>query len=662
MVSGGRLRLAARGVVFHHRDAHAAALDGVDLAVSAGEVVVVLGPNGSGKSTLLRLCAGLLRPAQGSVQIDGRELADLAPRERARLVAWVPQSLDGWPRVDVRTFVESARYAFHGRFAALTARDRAAVDDAMAQAEVAHHAARPLDALSGGERQRVIVARALAQEPALLLCDEPTASLDVDGQVGVLELCARAAGDRAVLIVTHDLNLAAQFGDRLVLLQAGRVVADGTPDAVLSADVLQRVYGRDLHHGRLPDDAGGAAGRPLVVPRRRGGAQAPRPPARDDGERMLDGPPDAEVTIGGRRFVYFGGTSYLGLHARRAVIDAGIAAMARHGLHAATSRTGFGETPALRELETELVTFTGAEHAFAFATGWAGTGIWCAPLRGRCDVAFVDERSHYAVREALLGLGVPIHAFAHRDPDALARALLRHAGRGARVVVGTDGVFPITGAIAPLDAYVAVLDGLERPGDATLVVDDAHGLGVLGAHGRGTAEHHGLAARAFGPGAPGRARVLVAGTLSKALGGFGGLIAGAADDVDAARRDSHWLEGASAPPVPVAASSAAALRIVRAEPELRDRLRDNVTRVRHGLASLGLEVPTALPTPAIGFTAGGAREMRHIAERLREDGLLVPYFPSYSGLGPDGALRIAVFATHRPEHLALLLNTLRLSV
>lgn len=220
------------------------------------------------------------------------------------------------------------------------------------------------------------------------------------------------------------------------------------------------------------------------------------------------------------------------------------------------------------------------------------------------------------------------------------------------MLVATDGVFPMSGAIAPLAAYADLLR--DRPG-AVLLVDDAHGLGVLGAHGRGALEHHGL----WPPPAGATPRVLLAATLSKALGGFGGLIAGSASDVDAARRASHWFEGASAPPIPVAAAAAAALRIAQAEPALRDRLRSNAQRLRAGLHALGLDVDPDAPTPQVSFTHRDAPAMSGLAERLRATGLLVPYFPSYSGLGPAGALRIAVFATHSDAHIDRLLAALR---
>jgi iron complex transport system ATP-binding protein len=259
--------LAARGLAYAYGDGAARAVDGIDLQLARGELAVAIGPNGSGKSTLLRLCAGLLEPQAGSVELDGRPLAALRPRERARRIAVVPQYLPALPEVDVGRFVESGRYARAGRFGSLTAEDREVVAGALERCDAADLAARALDALSGGQRQRVLVARALAQEADLLLVDEPTNALDPAHQIAVLDLLAGlAARGRACLLVTHDLVLAGQYATRLVLLESGRVAADGPPEEVLRREVLEPVYGRSLWYGAWPPAAGASAGRPYVLP------------------------------------------------------------------------------------------------------------------------------------------------------------------------------------------------------------------------------------------------------------------------------------------------------------------------------------------------------------------------------------------------------------
>jgi iron complex transport system ATP-binding protein len=216
----------------------------------------------------LRLCAGLLAPGAGTLELGGRPLAALGARERARALAFVPQGLRALPDVDARGFVLGGRYAHHSRWAGLLARetsaDREAVERALSEADALDLAERRLDELSLGQFQRVRVARALAQEAPVLLFDEPTAALDPEHQVRLFQLIERlVAGGRSALVVTHELNLASRFARRCVVLDAGRVAAEGSPAAVFRPEVLAPVFGRHLHYGHV---AGSRAERPLVVP------------------------------------------------------------------------------------------------------------------------------------------------------------------------------------------------------------------------------------------------------------------------------------------------------------------------------------------------------------------------------------------------------------
>jgi iron complex transport system ATP-binding protein len=241
------------------------ALDSVDLDLHAGELAVVIGPNGSGKSTLVKVLAGLVEPREGEVRIDGRPLAAFTPRERARRIAVVPQFLPALPEVLVADFVLSGRYARMERWKAAGTLDRRAVDRALEACDAADLACRGMTELSGGQRQRVLVARAVAQEAAVLLVDEPTNALDPEHQIRVFDLLASLRSEeRAALVVTHDLNLAAQYATRLVLMDRGRIVADGEPRAVLERRVLEPVYGSHLFYGAWPE-ASGLRG-PFVLP------------------------------------------------------------------------------------------------------------------------------------------------------------------------------------------------------------------------------------------------------------------------------------------------------------------------------------------------------------------------------------------------------------
>ena len=218
----------------------------VSLRVEAGEMLALIGPNGAGKSTLLRVAAGVVRPSSGGVRVDGDDLATLPAKERARRVAVVPQDAPLPSRLLVREMVGLGRTPYVRLLLGHTARDRQAVEGALAAVAIHELADRRVDELSGGERQRVILARALAQEPRLLLLDEPTANLDLHHQVAMLELVRELTREQglAVVAAVHDLQLAALFCDRVILLNQGRVVSQGSPETVLTPSLLLEAFGQ----------------------------------------------------------------------------------------------------------------------------------------------------------------------------------------------------------------------------------------------------------------------------------------------------------------------------------------------------------------------------------------------------------------------------------
>ena len=238
------------------------ALADVTLSARAGEFVGLLGPNGAGKSTLVRLVAGLLAPASGAVRLAGLDPFTSPRRTVARVCAFVPQEPRvAWP-FTVREAVMMGRAPRQGLLAVASRFDRGAVDGALVACDLVHLADRRLDALSGGERRRVFFARALAQEPRVLLLDEPTAFLDLGHQVAAMHMARVAArGGLCVVAVLHDLNLAAAACDRVVVLSAGRVVAEGAPAAVLTAERVREVWGVPVWRGE-----NGATGAAVVLP------------------------------------------------------------------------------------------------------------------------------------------------------------------------------------------------------------------------------------------------------------------------------------------------------------------------------------------------------------------------------------------------------------
>ncbi|GAB3766515.1 ABC transporter ATP-binding protein [Microlunatus parietis] len=233
-------------------------LHGVSLTAPAGRLTGVLGPNGAGKSTLLRLIAGLTRPAAGRVLLGDHDLHRLPRKVRARRVAYLEQQSTTEQPLLVRQVVELGRIPHLGRWQPPGPADRAAVLDALVAVGMIEYAERRWSTLSGGEQQRVQLARALAQQPEVLILDEPTNHLDLAAQLTIMAQVA-AAG-RTGIAAVHDLNLAASYCDRVVLLSGGSVVAAGTPAEVLTPDVIEEVYG--VRPRTLADPE---SGRPVLI-------------------------------------------------------------------------------------------------------------------------------------------------------------------------------------------------------------------------------------------------------------------------------------------------------------------------------------------------------------------------------------------------------------
>ncbi len=373
----------------------------------------------------------------------------------------------------------------------------------------------------------------------------------------------------------------------------------------------------------------------------------------------MQSPPGAYTVIDGRRYLYFVGTGYLGLQGHPEVIRAACRGAEQYGIGTATSRTGFGNSPPVLEVERKAAAMFGADDAFYYMSGYVGNHILISTLRDRFDVAFIDECSHYCVTEALQLAGRPVFQFAHGNADALQESLHQNLQPGQRPLVASDGVFAARGNIAPVADFCRALE----PYDGSMIcIDDAHAVAVLGENGRGTYEHAGLNrpsnATVTSEEADGSPRLFFSGTLSKAVGGFGGILPGSSPFIEQLKKTSTYYGGASAPAAPVAAATAKALDLLAAEPAMRERLHRNVAQLKAGLRTMGLSVDDS-PVPIICLELGDAENMRRMQRELMQHEILIAHMATYSGLGPDGALRIAVFATHTGAMIDQLLDRLR---
>jgi iron complex transport system ATP-binding protein len=238
-------------------------LHGLDLAVPPGKITVIVGANACGKSTLLRAMSRLLAPRQGQVLLDGKSIHRTPPRELARTLGLLPQSPIAPEGITVADLVSRGRHPHQSLFSRWTRADDEAVDAALNATKTSDLAERPVDELSGGQRQRVWIAMALAQQTEILLLDEPTTFLDISHQIEVLDLLTdlNHARGTTVVMVLHDLNLAARYADHLVAMTGGRVHVSGTPEAVLTEDNVRQVFGLE---SRMITDP--TSGRPIMLP------------------------------------------------------------------------------------------------------------------------------------------------------------------------------------------------------------------------------------------------------------------------------------------------------------------------------------------------------------------------------------------------------------
>lgn len=357
--------------------------------------------------------------------------------------------------------------------------------------------------------------------------------------------------------------------------------------------------------------------------------------------RVLQGPQSVEPVVDGRRCLAFCSNDYLGLANHPQVIEALQRGAAEYGAGSGAAHLVSGHTAAHHALEEELAAFTGQPRALLFSTGYmANLGVVTA-LAGRGDTVFEDRLNHASLLDAGLLSGARMRRYPHADTQVLDAWLQEAAGE--RLIV-SDGVFSMDGDLAPLPA----LCELARRHGAWLVIDDAHGLGVIGATGGGTLEHFGL----------GSADVpVLVGTLGKAFGTCGAFVAGSEELIETLIQTARTYIYTTAPPPAVAEATRASLRLVRTEGWRRAHLRGLIERFRRGAAQLGLPLMPSL-SPIQPLLIGDSARALRLSERLLERGILISAIRPPTVPKGTARLRITFSAAHSEAHVDRLLETL----
>lgn len=293
----------------------------------------------------------------------------------------------------------------------------------------------------------------------------------------------------------------------------------------------------------------------------------------------MNSPPGATTTINGVQCDYYAGTSYYGLHGHPEIIKAVQESVRTHGIGTATGRAGYGNTHLIEKLEKTASQFFDTESAISFVSGYLGNLIHMQGLQSKFHKIFVDEKSHYSVKDAANVVNKPIIPFQNCDVKDLKTKIQENLDRNEVPLIISDGVFPMGGNIPPLLEYLEILDTL---GKGYICLDDAHAVGTIGPNGRGTLDYFNLK--------PSECEVYSSQTLSKAVGSHGGIITNSEEFVSSLRENVHLLRGASDTPLPIIAASIKGLEILREHPEMRENLWKNTLYAKEKFMELGFQV------------------------------------------------------------------------
>ncbi|MEA3462581.1 MAG: pyridoxal phosphate-dependent aminotransferase family protein [Bacteroidota bacterium] len=357
------------------------------------------------------------------------------------------------------------------------------------------------------------------------------------------------------------------------------------------------------------------------------------------------------VVLNGKSYLYFAGTSYFQLHSHPDLIKAANDATIQYGIGSATTRAISGTTPLLEKIEHKLASYFNTEDAVYLPSGYLSSmaGLIALDAMSLYQLIFLDEGSHYSLVEGARATGKPIINFQNRNLEDLEAKMKKHLGPGQRPLVASDGLFPVMGTLAPIREYLDLAEKF----DGVVWVDDAHGVGILGAHGRGSCEALGTPSR----------RIYLGATLSKAFGAYGGIIAGSGDFIQQVRSGSV-MTGSSSPMNAAVAAGIKGLELVQENQNLRKKLWTNARYLGDALEHMGItSEPLFIPKmhgtiPIFSFAHKDAATMKAIHNYLLEQGIYTQY-TTYKGAGSEGVIRVVVTSSHKKVEMVRFTHNLR---
>lgn len=365
------------------------------------------------------------------------------------------------------------------------------------------------------------------------------------------------------------------------------------------------------------------------------------------GKYEMNSMPGTKVTLDGKQYLYFAGTSYFQLHSHPEVIKASKKAINRYGTGSATTRTLTGTTSLLKKVEKKIAEYFNAEDAVYLPSGYLSSlaGLKALDSLYNYDVIFIDEGSHYSLLENSLATGKKVIRFKHLDVSDLKEKIKGNLDESAIPLIASDGLFPINATLAPIDSYLKIAE----ESNGLILIDDSHGVGILGQHGRGTCESLGIKSE----------RIFIGATLSKAFGAYGGILFGSELFVKEVRKGSV-MTGSSSPMSAAVAAGIKGLKLVKSQPKLREKLWNNSKFLKEKLSSIGISV-VQNEIPIVSFAFGSSERMQTIQKKLMDRGVYIQY-TNYQGAGLEGVLRIVVSSNHSHKQINKLIDALQMAL